>query len=74
MNKVLIRKKFDKFKLLLHITKLLFENVTTCILLPEFSGIAYRVSFNFYLGHISESLCLSTDIRLQWKADFGVIK
>ena len=74
MNKALIRKKFDKFKFLLHITKLLFENVTICILLHEFSGIVFRVSFNFHLGHISESLCLSTDIRLQWKADFGVIK
>ena len=74
MNKVLIRKKFDKLKFLLHITKFLFENVTICILLPEFAGIVFRVSFNFDLGHISNSLCLSIDIRLQWKADFGAIE
>ena len=49
VNKVLIHKKFDKFKFLLHITKLLFENVTICILLPEFAGIVFRVSFNFIL-------------------------
>ena len=74
MNKVLIRKKFDKFKFLLHIIKPLFENVTICIILPEFSGIVFRVSFNYHLGHINESLCLSIDIILHWKADFGVIK
>ena len=73
MNKVRIREKFDRSKFLLHIKKCCIENVTIRILLSEFCSIILRVNFNFHLGHISDSFCLSIDIRLQWKADLKVM-